>query len=139
MTCQGVLYARGQPQRRELDKEGSNLMIFRGRITSSGFESGDSLVIGDWIESPLGSFTNIMWSKPDGRRVLLSPSPEHADFVSSLYYFDEVVVTEIIVNRKRKAVSIKTDYLQASMSWGCLLYTSPSPRDGLLSRMPSSA
>ena len=26
-----------------------------------------------------------------------------------------------------------------SESWGCLLYTSPSPRDGLLSRMPSSA
>ena len=24
-------------------------------------------------------------------------------------------------------------------SRGCLLYTSPSPRDGLLSRMPSSA
>ena len=24
-------------------------------------------------------------------------------------------------------------------SMGCLLYTSPSPRDGLLSRMPSSA
>ena len=26
-----------------------------------------------------------------------------------------------------------------SSPWGCLLYTSPSPRDGLLSRMPSSA
>ena len=26
-----------------------------------------------------------------------------------------------------------------SLSMGCLLYTSPSPRDGLLSRMPSSA
>ena len=25
------------------------------------------------------------------------------------------------------------------VSWTCLLYTSPSPRDGLLSRMPSSA
>ena len=25
------------------------------------------------------------------------------------------------------------------MDAGCLLYTSPSPRDGLLSRMPSSA
>ena len=24
-------------------------------------------------------------------------------------------------------------------TYGCLLYTSPSPRDGLLSRMPSSA
>ena len=27
----------------------------------------------------------------------------------------------------------------ASPGWRCLLYTSPSPRDGLLSRMPSSA
>ena len=27
----------------------------------------------------------------------------------------------------------------ARLSEGCLLYTSPSPRDGLLSRMPSSA
>ena len=28
---------------------------------------------------------------------------------------------------------------QALRSYACLLYTSPSPRDGLLSRMPSSA
>ena len=27
----------------------------------------------------------------------------------------------------------------APQHWSCLLYTSPSPRDGLLSRMPSSA
>ena len=27
----------------------------------------------------------------------------------------------------------------ALQRWDCLLYTSPSPRDGLLSRMPSSA
>ena len=27
----------------------------------------------------------------------------------------------------------------ADNKWSCLLYTSPSPRDGLLSRMPSSA
>ena len=31
-------------------------------------------------------------------------------------------------------------YLKApTLLWICLLYTSPSPRDGLLSRMPSSA
>ena len=29
--------------------------------------------------------------------------------------------------------------IQGAMGKGCLLYTSPSPRDGLLSRMPSSA
>lgn len=102
-------------------------MIFRGRITSSGFESGDSLVIGDWNESPLGAFTNIMWSKPNGRRVLLSPSAEHADFVSSLYDFDEVIVTDIIVNRRRKLISIKTDFLEASISWG-VSFPLPIPR-----------
>ena len=31
------------------------------------------------------------------------------------------------------------NFLNSSHSDACLLYTSPSPRDGLLSRMPSSA
>ena len=30
-------------------------------------------------------------------------------------------------------------HLDIAKSMACLLYTSPSPRDGLLSRMPSSA
>ena len=34
---------------------------------------------------------------------------------------------------------MQTNLLVDNYSWGCLLYTSPSPRDGLLSRMPSSA
>ena len=29
--------------------------------------------------------------------------------------------------------------VKSAKLWNCLLYTSPSPRDGLLSRMPSSA
>ena len=33
----------------------------------------------------------------------------------------------------------KQPLVQADSRWACLLYTSPSPRDGLLSRMPSSA
>ena len=36
------------------------------------------------------------------------------------------------IHALKKAVSIKPDY-------ACLLYTSPSPRDATLSRMPSSA
>ena len=31
------------------------------------------------------------------------------------------------------------NYTGINCMWFCLLYTSPSPRDGLLSRMPSSA
>ena len=33
----------------------------------------------------------------------------------------------------------KVDELKDAQAAFCLLYTSPSPRDGLLSRMPSSA
>ena len=39
--------------------------------------------------------------------------------------------------RRRKLVIVETD--GAHSAYTCLLYTSPSPRDGLLSRMPSSA
>ena len=35
--------------------------------------------------------------------------------------------------------SLVTEYNVAGYTRDCLLYTSPSPRDGLLSRMPSSA
>ena len=46
--------------------------------------------------------------------------------------------------RGRDIDPVYTVYLVAGMTGGavlgnCLLYTSPSPRDGLLSRMPSSA
>ena len=38
-----------------------------------------------------------------------------------------------------KAERKKTGLSDAAITGTCLLYTSPSPRDGLLSRMPSSA
>ena len=37
-------------------------------------------------------------------------------------------------------IRVRTAYINSNTGYsGCLLYTSPSPRDGLLSRMPSSA
>ena len=44
----------------------------------------------------------------------------------------------LIKNRNLDS-EIKTIFHQGACSNTCLLYTSPSPRDGLLSRMPSSA
>ena len=38
-----------------------------------------------------------------------------------------------------QAVEVFRGFKESSLLWICLLYTSPSPRDGLLSRMPSSA
>ena len=41
--------------------------------------------------------------------------------------------------KDRFAVALKFGTAGLRGVLGCLLYTSPSPRDGLLSRMPSSA
>ena len=47
------------------------------------------------------------------------------------------VVVVVVVASKMSSLGVKDATSQ--MPWICLLYTSPSPRDGLLSRMPSSA
>ena len=39
----------------------------------------------------------------------------------------------------KEGIGIETGLMTTIHSYTCLLYTSPSPRDGLLSRMPSSA
>lgn len=96
----------------------SKLQIFSGRISSTGFSSGDRFVIGDWLDSPLGSFTNVMWAKPDDRRVLLSPSREHADYVNELYNFEEVRVVEIEVKRSRRGMSIDAGEVSINLGWG---------------------
>ena len=42
--------------------------------------------------------------------------------------------------RNVKVMGLSVDPVDDHVKWiDCLLYTSPSPRDGLLSRMPSSA
>ena len=45
----------------------------------------------------------------------------------------------IEITRELGANDAICDYIGIAITRICLLYTSPSPRDGLLSRMPSSA
>lgn len=63
---------------------------FVGRITGVGSSSGVRVVVGQWAQSPFGSFADAMIERPDGHRVLLAPTPEVAEFVSRTYVFDEV-------------------------------------------------
>ena len=65
---------------------------FRGRILGAGSTSGLRLVVGDWWDSPLGAFTDVMVATPDDRRVLLAPDDEVAHYVAATYSFDEVRV-----------------------------------------------
>ena len=88
----------------------------------------------DWLSS---EFSRDNWSvKNIVRRIVLSRAYRLASFGDSLG--NKVDPENLLIwraNRKRlSAESIRDSILMA-----CLLYTSPSPRDGLLSRMPSSA
>ena len=45
---------------------------------------------------------------------------------------------EVTLNPKDEPI-LESDLIKIVNDYDCLLYTSPSPRDGILSRMPSSA
>ena len=66
------------------------------------------------------------------------------DEAENFYYFGTYDVdfnkrTNLDVKDMTAAEANKEIDNLMSQGFGCLLYTSPSPRDGLLSRMPSSA
>jgi hypothetical protein len=63
---------------------------FDGWIAGLGTAAGLRVVVGHWTSSPLGPFTDVMVEQPDGRRVLLAPTPRVAEFVAGTYRFDEV-------------------------------------------------
>ena len=53
----------------------------------------------------------------------------------------ELIMIMIITHQRAVVADMETDIIHQHQGKynRCLLYTSPSPRDGLLSRMPSSA
>ena len=60
--------------------------------------------------------------------------------VSSLYALSFISYPGVVLGRSCKIIPVFiSEYLFCGKPLSCLLYTSPSPRDGLLSRMPSSA
>lgn len=68
---------------------------FIGRIAGVGTTSGTRIVVGMWHSSPLGRFVDVMVETEAGRRILLAPSQEVADYVSATYTFDEVRVQAV--------------------------------------------
>ena len=56
---------------------------------------------------------------------------------ASMRYAIQMITTSSLVASKRKGSAVEIQDIKRV--YGCLLYTSPSPRDATLSRMPSSA
>ena len=118
-------------------------------LLSRSFTIGDSSLppIGFFFSPATGFWKNVMQPDPS------FPKTMHGMADSSQVVFDERWVPHIFARSAKDAYYIQ-GYVHGMMRlWqmdfasraaegrisDCLLYTSPSPRDGLLSRMPSSA
>ncbi|MGW5731582.1 MULTISPECIES: hypothetical protein [Streptomyces] len=71
---------------------------FDGWIAGMGTSRGTRIVLGHWPRSPFGPFSDVMLEDADGRRLLLAPSQETADFISGTYTFDAVRVVPVDVH-----------------------------------------
>ena len=81
-----------------------------------------------WETRTLAEVCQIKPPKSEARRILAG-----TDLVSFVPMEYLGIDDKILIPRQEKPLA------DVAGSYTCLLYTSPSPRDGLLSRMPSSA
>jgi hypothetical protein len=79
---------------------------FVGAIAGVGSTSGVRVVVGSWHASPLGVFADVMVAEPSGRRVLLAPDGDVADFVATTYTFDQVELGPVDVETWPDAWSV---------------------------------
>jgi hypothetical protein len=91
---------------------------FDGDITGLGTESGTRLVVGVWSASPFGPIVDAMIEEPDGRRTLLAPSREVADFIAATYTFDAVRIEEITLRRDETSSRITSPSLDLEIHLG---------------------
>lgn len=101
----------------------------RGTITSSGFASGDRVVVGRWERSPVGATVDVMWAHPDGTRTLLAPDERTARFVTSVYEFDEVRIVPFETRAGRRELTLRAGPLELELRAGrAVLWLPPRPR-----------
>ena len=86
--------------------DGRRRFELRGVVSSVGFESGDRFVIGHWLSSPIGAFTDLMWAAPDGTRHLRVPSTRALAFVSGIYAFDHASVAPVVATVTSSSVEV---------------------------------
>jgi hypothetical protein len=94
------------------------MLKFDGAIAGMGTTSGTRLIVGMWPLSPYGSVTDVMIERPDGHRILLAPTRELADFIATLYQFDEVRVTPVLRVRDGKKWMVSSDELALTFDVG---------------------
>ena len=94
--------------------------VVQGTISSAAFASGDQFVIGYWPQSPLGPFHDIMWLDANDTRTLIASSRDAANFITSTYHFDHVMVASLHVESEGATTAAWTDELEIQMAGGRL-------------------
>jgi hypothetical protein len=111
---------------------GRTRLVFTGHIAGFGTTAGVRIVVGSWQESPFGRFADIMLETAEGRRILLAPSPQVAEFVSETYTFDQVEIGPVVVDREADRFSVDAPQLAVTAELG-----GPAPFDWLLRLVPA--
>lgn len=106
-------------------------MRFDGHIAGFGGTGGVRLVVGRWIRSPLGAFTDVMVQTADGERILLAPSAQVAEFVSTTYGFDRIIEQPIGAELGPTTLTVTAADLTAEVTLG-----GAGPFDRLLRMVP---
>ena len=73
--------------------------------------------------------------------MMSSPSKavQHEEVISQNIIIDDYSISEVPTTEINESFTETGDLQESNNKTNCLLYTSPSPRDATLSRMPSSA
>jgi hypothetical protein len=106
---------------------------FEGWIAGIGTRSGARLVLGHWVRSPFGEFSDVMIERAGGERLLLAPSREIGDFVAATYAFDEVRIVPVGVEVAGRDWAVEAPSLRLRFGTGrrgglgCLLRAVPRP------------
>jgi hypothetical protein len=106
-------------------------LTFTGHIAGVGTGAGVRMVVGSWLKSPFGRFADVMVETADGRRILLAPTEEVAEFVSATYDFDSVEVGSVDVEHTEDGFSVTAPGLAVDGRLG-----GPARFDGLLRVVP---
>lgn len=105
--------------------------VFTGHIAGFGTAAGIRLVIGRWHGSPFGAFTDVMVQQPDEQRILLAPTAEVAEFVSTTYHFDRIEVGPVDASLTGERLRVHSAALDVAVTIG-----GPAPLDRLLRLVP---
>lgn len=106
-------------------------LVFTGHIAGFGTTAGVRFVVGIWERSPFGAFADVMVQTGEDERILLAPTRQIGDFVSSTYAFDRVELGPVDAELTDRRVAVSAPGLKVEAEIG-----GPAPLDRVLRLVP---